>query len=66
MDEEFGIPGSSTWAAPGWGGSSTTEPSYTPPNAEAQAMPTSRSAVPGTSGAPVMPRRFALWSDVGR
>jgi hypothetical protein len=52
MDPETGIPGLGTYAAAGWGGSSTTEPSYTPPR-EAEAMPTSPSQVPGISGAPV-------------
>ena len=28
MDPELGIPGLGTYAAPGWGGSSTTEPTY--------------------------------------
>jgi hypothetical protein len=51
MDEDFGIPGMGTYAAPGWGGAPTTEPTYTPPR-EDTATPRSQSQVPGTSGAP--------------
>jgi len=52
MDPELGIPGLGTYAAAGWGGAPTTEPTYTPPSAEASMPSLTRSAVPGTSGAP--------------
>jgi hypothetical protein len=51
MDDDVILPGSGTYAAPGWGGASTTEPTYTPAR-EAIAIPGSQSQVPGTSGAP--------------
>jgi len=53
MDPEYSIPGLGTYAAPGWGGSSTTEPTYSPPSGEATAGMRSPSQVPGTSGAPI-------------
>jgi hypothetical protein len=49
--DDYDIPGMGTWAAPGWGGSSTTEPTYTP-SREAVAPPTSQLQVSGTSGSP--------------
>jgi len=35
MDPEYGIPGLGTYAAAGWGGSSQTEATYSPPSADA-------------------------------
>ena len=52
MDEETGIPGLGTYSAAGWGGTDAPASYTPPPPSEAEAMPTSRSAVPGTSGAP--------------